>query len=369
MFKFLKEKLKEVVGSFTKKVEEKPAQEETPKTEQSVLEKIQQQFEEQKQEPAEEKKAPERKPSEEKHLPAQPELTKEPEKGFFKKIAEKITTKKISSEEFEELFWDLELALLESSTSVEVIEKIKEDLKQQLANQPLKRSEVEATIVSSLRESIRSLFPAAPFNLIQRARERKPFIICLFGVNGGGKTTTIAKLAHLLKKNRLSVVLAAADTYRAASIEQLKSWAERLNVKLISHEYKSDPAAVAFDAISYAKAHTIDVVLIDTAGRLHSNTDLVREMEKIVRVTKPDLKIFVGESIVGNDVVTQATTFDKSVGIDGIILTKADVDEKGGAIISASYITRKPILYLGTGQELDDLKEFNAEDLMKQLNL
>ena len=175
----LKEKLKEVVGSFTKKVEEKPAQEETPKTEQSVLEKIQQQFEEQKQEPAEEKKAPERKPSEEKHLPAQPELIKEPEKGFFKKIAEKITTKKISSEEFEELFWDLELALLESSTSVEVIEKIKEDLKQQLANQPLKRSEVEATIVSSLRESIRSLFPAAPFNLIQRARERKPFIICL----------------------------------------------------------------------------------------------------------------------------------------------------------------------------------------------
>src|SRR3989344_4029716 len=327
MFKFLKEKLKEVVGSFTKKVEEKPAQEETPKTEQSVLEKIQQQFEEQKQEPAEEKKAPERKPSEEKHLPAQPELTKEPEKGFFKKIAEKITTKKISSEEFEELFWDLELALLESSTSVEVIEKIKEDLKQQLANQPLKRSEVEATIVSSLRESIRSLLPAAPFNLIQRARERKPFIICLFGVNGGGKTTTIAKLAHLLKKNRLSVVL-------AASIEQLKAWAERLNVKLISHEYKSDPAAVAFDAISYAKAHTIDVVLIDTAGRLHSNTDLVREMEKIVRVTKPDLKIFVGESIVGNDVVTQATTFDKSVGIDGIILTKADV-EKGDAIISA----------------------------------
>ena len=173
----------------------------------------------------------------------------------------------------------------------------------------------------------------------------------------------------MLKKNKLSVVLSASDTFRAAAIQQLKDWGEKLNMKVIAHNYGSDPAAVAFDAISYAKSHNIDVVLIDTAGRQHSNKDLLREMEKIVRVAKPDLKIFVGEAIVGNDCVEQAKEFHKAVDIDGIILAKADVDEKGGAIISVSFITHRSIMYLGTGQSVDDLKEFNKEEIVKGLGL
>ena len=188
-------------------------------------------------------------------------------------------------------------------------------------------------------------------------------------INGSGKTTTIAKIAKLLQENRLKVVIAASDTFRAAAIHQLQEHADRLGVKLIKHDYGSDPAAVAFDAIKYAEAHGIDVVLIDTAGRLHSNVNLMAEMEKVARVAKPDLKIFVGESITGNDCVEQARSFNNAIGIDGIILAKADVDEKGGAAISVSYVTKKPILYLGTGQEYDDLEPFSAEAVVDSLGL
>ncbi len=291
------------------------------------------------------------------------------EKGFLGKITEKITTKKISQSEFEELFWDLELALLESNVALEVVEKIKLDLKEKLVDQPLKRSLVSESIESALKESIRSLFEVKPFDLKEKIKTKKPFVICLVGINGSGKTTTTAKLAYYLKKNKFSCVLAAADTFRAAAISQLKEWGNELNVKVIAHEYGSDPAAVAFDGIKHAEAHNVDVVLIDTAGRLHSNKDLVREMEKIVRIAKPDLKIFIGESITGNDCVTQAKEFNDSIGIDGIILAKADVDEKGGAAISVSYVTKKPILYLGVGQKASDLEEFNVDQLMEKLGL
>ncbi|MFA4887378.1 MAG: signal recognition particle-docking protein FtsY [Candidatus Nanoarchaeia archaeon] len=300
-----------------------------------------------------------------------PELIKEEKKGFFQSVSEKITSKKISGSEFEELFWELEVGLLESSVALEVVEKIKSDLKLRLVDVPLKRSEVENIITDSLKKSISELLNVEKIDLIKRIKDKseKPFVIVLFGVNGAGKTTTIAKLANLMKKNNLSVVLAAADTYRAASQEQIKEWGNRLNVKVIAHDYGADPSAVSFDAISFGKAHKIEVVLIDTAGRLHSNVDLLREMEKIIRVTKPDLKIFIAEALVGNDAVEQAQSFNQSVGIDGLILTKADIDEKGGAIISSSYITKKPILYLGCGQELDDLKEFEKDEIIRQLGL
>ena len=207
-----------------------------------------------------------------------------------------------------------------------------------------------------------------PKHLPQNKNE-KPYVIVFFGINGSGKTTTIAKIAHLLQKNSLSVVLAASDTFRAASIEQLQEHADKLNIKLIKHNYGSDPSAVAFDAIKHSKAHNIDVVLVDTAGRLHSNINLIDEMKKIVRVTKPDLKIFVGESITGNDCVEQCSSFNENIGIDAIILTKADVDEKGGTAISISYVTKKPILYLGMGQSYDSLEEFNPEKIVASIGL
>jgi len=293
----------------------------------------------------------------------------EEKKGFFASIKEKITTKTISAEQFDELFWDLELVLLENNVAVSVIEKIKNDLKSELVNKPLPRSKIEEAVMSALKNSVSALFDFTSFDLIESAKKHAPFIVCLVGVNGSGKTTSIAKLVRLFEKNKLSCVIAAADTFRAAAIDQLQVHADALNVKLIKHDYGADAAAVAFDAIKHAEAKHKDVVLIDTAGRLHSNVNLMDEMKKIIRVAKPDLKIFIGESITGNDCVEQARLFDEAIGIDGIILSKADIDEKGGASLSVSYVTKKPILYLGTGQNYDDLEAFDKEKMIKRLGL
>ena len=189
------------------------------------------------------------------------------------------------------------------------------------------------------------------------------------GINGSGKTTTIAKITSLLQENNLKTVMAAADTFRAAAIQQLQEHADRLGVKIVKHDYGADPAAVAFDAVRYAEANNVDVVLVDTAGRQHNNKNLMEEIKKIVRVANPDLKIFIGESITGNDCVEQAENFNQAVGIDGIVLTKADVDEKGGAAISISHVTKKPIIYLGTGQEYSDLKSFDPSIITSSLEL
>ncbi|MDO8481423.1 MAG: signal recognition particle-docking protein FtsY [Nanoarchaeota archaeon] len=290
-------------------------------------------------------------------------------KGFFAKLTEKIVTKKISSEKFDELFWDLEVGLLENNVAVEVIEKLKADLKTALVDIPIRRGQVEETIVEELRKSIAGVLDVPPIDLLQRISKKKPFVICFVGINGSGKTTSIAKVTRFLLDHKKKVVLAAADTFRAAAIDQLQIHADNLGVKMIKHDYGSDPAAVAFDAVKYAEAKDADVVLIDTAGRLHSNTNLVDEMKKIMRVAKPDLKLFVGEAITGNDCVEQAQQFNSAIGIDGIILAKADIDEKGGAALSVSYVTQKPILFLGMGQEYTDLKRFDKEEFLQSLGL
>jgi fused signal recognition particle receptor len=299
------------------------------------------------------------------------EKVEEVKKGFFSKLREKISTTKISYEKFEALFSDLELILMENNVAVEVIDKIKKDLTQNLVEKPIKRTKVESAIKESLKNSIEDLFNVDKINLLRNVKNKveKPFVIAFFGINGSGKTTSIAKVANLLKENNISCVLAASDTFRAASIEQLQHHADKLGLKMIKHDYGSDPAAVAFDAIQHAKAKNIDAVLVDTAGRLHSQDNLMQEMEKIIRVAKPDLKIFVGEAITGNDCVEQARTFNEIVGIDGLILTKADVDEKGGAAVSVSYITKKPIIYLGVGQEYKDLRAFEPRIVVEGLGL
>ena len=305
--------------------------------------------------------------------PVVKDVTKEEEapkkKGFFSFITEKITTKKISPEQFDDLFWDLELAMLENNVAVEVIDKIKNDLRIELTEKPVPRGKIEETVINALKQSVSELFDVAQVDLLSKAKEKKPLVICFVGINGSGKTTSIAKVAHMFLANKKSVVMAAADTFRAAAIDQLQLHADKLGVKLIKHDYGSDAAAVAFDAVKHAEAKNKDVVLIDTAGRLHSDHNLVEEMKKIVRVSKPDMIIFVGESITGNDCTEQAQKFDEAVGIDGIILSKADVDEKGGAAISVSYVTKKPILYIGTGQEYPDLEPFNKDKLISSMGL
>ena len=400
MFKFLKEKLKKAVFHIGKKAE-KEAVEEEAKVE-DVKEEIKKKIEEE----AKEKKGVfsflRKKKDEEttkqaddikegpkirektkiepkaeesvKHIiepqierKIEEEVEKEEKKlGIFGKIKEKITTTKISEDTFNELFEELELVLLENNVAVEVVERLKEDLKEALVDKPLVRNKLDVILKDSLKKSLEDIF-IDDFDIFFNIKNKKPYVIVFLGVNGSGKTTTLAKFGSLFLKHKKSCVFAAADTFRAASMEQLEEHGKRLGIKVIKHDYGGDAGAVAFDAIEHAKAKHIDVVLIDTAGRLHNNKDLMREMEKICRVAKPDLKIFVGEAITGNDAVEQARLFNEVVGIDGIVLTKADVDEKGGAIISVSYVTKKPIIYIGVGQEMDDLEKFDKEKILRSL--
>lgn len=371
MFKFFKEKLKSFFKKSKEEIEEKAEkQEETEaKTEREEEKKIEAIKEEKitekplKEEAEGEKEAKETK---------EEALEQEPKKdGFFARLKKRFETVKLEEGDFDKIWQDLELLLMQNNVAMDAIKAIKEKLKIQLVANDIKKNEIETRIRDALKKAISDLLLDS-FDITERAKQDinengKPFVIVFFGVNGGGKTTTIAKLAHALLKKKLSCVFAASDTFRAASIEQLQKHASKLNVKLIKHDYGADAAAVAYDAIKYAKANGIDVVLIDTAGRMHTQSNLMREMEKICKVAKPDLKIFVGESIVGNDMIEQAKTFNEAVTIDGIILTKVDVDEKGGSAISASYVTKKPVLLLGTGQEYENLEQFNKEKLLERL--
>src|SRR3989344_638453 len=292
--------------------------------------------------------------------------------GFFERL-KRVFTYQLSPERFEEIFSELEMLLLESNVALEVVEKLKEELSKELVGKELKKEKIEFEIKGVLKRAIEKIL-SGPEDTIKEIKEfkkisKEPYTILFFGINGAGKTTSIAKFAHLCQKNKLSVVLAAADTFRAASIEQISIHADRLGVKVIKHEYNSDPSAVAFDAIKYAKSNKIDVVLVDTAGRMHTKENLLQEMEKICRVTKPNLKVFVAEAIAGNDATEQAKAFNELIGIDGSILSKTDVDEKGGTIISISFITKKPILYLGIGQNYEDLELFNKKRFIERLGL
>ena len=298
----------------------------------------------------------------------------EPKKlGFFERLKNAFSYT-LTEDKFEELFSELEMLLLESNVALEVVEKIKKDLQTKLVNKQLKKDKIEMEVKEALKTAIDDIL-LEPEDTIKTIKDFKsknpgiPFVALFFGINGAGKTTSIAKFAHLLQKNKLSVVLAAADTFRAAAVEQISIHADKLDIPVIKQDYGSDPSAVAFDAIKYAKSNKIDVVLIDTAGRMHTKENLLHEMEKICRVTKPDLKVFVAEAVAGNDAIEQAKAFNEMIGIDGTILSKVDVDEKGGAIISISYVTQKPILYIGTGQNYEDLELFNKKKFFERLGL
>jgi len=286
-------------------------------------------------------------------------------------FVERVSQTEISEKDVEKALWDLEIELLEADVALETVEELKERIKEKLVGQKVKiGTNKKALVEEAVREAVLEvLTPEKKIDLLEliKSKEKKPFVIAFVGFNGSGKTTTIAKLANWLKKNGLGVVIAASDTFRAGAIEQVEEHAKRVGVKVIKHSYGADPAAVAYDAIQHAKARGLDVVLIDTAGRNELNRNLMDEMKKIARVTKPDLVIFVGDSLAGNSVVEQAKQFNEAVKINGVILTKLDADARGGAALSISHAIGAPILFVGVGQGYDDLRPFDEKWFVKSI--
>ena len=288
-------------------------------------------------------------------------------KSGLKGLVNKVTTAELKAENLRPLLSEFKISLVENDVAFPVAERICNEMEKRLDGVQVKRLEDRKKIVEkNLREVLlETMLTNNKIDLLRAIEEKRkkgePFVIVFVGINGTGKTTTIAKVAKFFTKKGYSVVLACSDTYRAGSIEQLEEHAKRLEMRMIKHKYGSDPAAVAYDTINHAKAHGINVVLIDTAGRMQTNRNLMDELAKIKRIANPDLTILTVDSLTGNDAVMQAEEFHKSVGIDATILTKVDADVKGGSALSVTYITKKPILFIGTGQKYDDLEEFNPE--------
>jgi len=303
---------------------------------------------------------------------SQPESAVIPERassGAGKTSAGAFFQREISDKDLEEPLWELEQALLESDVAVSVAEEIVETVKADLVGTRRKwRQDVGGIVDQALRDSILKVLDVNGFdfdNFVKQAA--KPITVVFTGINGTGKTTTIAKVAHRLKSEGYSVVLAAGDTYRAGALEQIQLHAENLGLKLIKHHQGADPAAVIYDAVQYAQARHKDVVLADTAGRIHTNINLMNQLRKIERVIDADLVIFVDEALAGNDAVQRALEFDAAMPIDGSILTKVDADSKGGTAISIAHATRKPILFMGLGQRYEDIVKFEPQWLVNRL--
>ena len=294
-------------------------------------------------------------------------------RGALDSAVTKAITKELNERNLTEAVGQLQLVLIQNDVAMEAAEHICDLTKKKLLGTRAGRLEnVEELFRTAIYESILEvLTPKNPLDPIQFASERKrqglSTAILFVGVNGTGKTTTLAKVANLYKKSGFSVVIAASDTFRAGSIEQLELHAKRLGIRVIKQDYGADAAAVAYDGVAHAKAKHIDVVLIDTAGRMQSNKNLLAEMKKIARVAEPDLKLFVGDALTGNDALSQAKEFNDAIGIDGAILTKIDADPSGGAALSITHITGRPIVYVGTGQGYDDLKRFDPEWFARRL--
>ena len=318
--------------------------------------------------------------SEQPPVTEQPQLSKKEQKKLEKRaskeaaketphLSDGMFAKKIKEDSLDDLLWELEIALLEADVALPVVEEIKEGVKQNLMGKKYSRDHtLEEVVELSIKDAVKNVLKLNEFDFDAWFKEqKKPVAIMFVGINGTGKTTAIAKIANRLMKNGNTVVLAAGDTFRAGAIEQLTIHSNNLGCKIVKHSQDADPAAVAYDAIEHAKAKMKDAVLIDTAGRMQTNNNLIDEMKKIVRVAKPALKIFVGDSLAGNDAVEQASAFDAAIGVDAIILTKIDADSKGGAALSIAHTIGKPIAFVCNGQEYDDIIKFNAEWMLDRL--
>lgn len=283
-----------------------------------------------------------------------------------------ITAKTISEKHLEDILWELERGLLEGDVAMEVASAVVDSVKDDLVGRKIKRSnDITEYTYKALRNAVAEIIDIPGKSMTEMIEAKKaqgePLVVMFVGINGTGKTTTIGKLANYYLKKGYTPVIAAADTFRAGAIEQVNYHADKVGVKLIKHQKGSDPAAVAFDAVEHAKAQGKELVLIDTAGRMQTNTNLMDEMKKIKRVAKPDLVVFVGDALTGNDATQQASKFNEAIDLDGVILTKADADSKGGASLSIGYVIKKPILFLGMGQGYDDIKEYDADWMLNQL--
>ena len=288
--------------------------------------------------------------------------------GLFSFVREKT----IKEKHVEDILWELEMGLLEGDVAIEVATEIVEKVKLNLIGKKIKRSnDITEYTYLALRSAVSEIIDIPSKSMTEMIEDKKakgePLVVMFVGINGTGKTTTIGKLANYYLKKGYTPVIAASDTFRAGAIEQVTHHADNVGVKIIKHQKGSDPAAVAFDAVEHARAQSKELVLIDTAGRMQTNTNLMDEMKKIKRVSKPDLVIFVGDALTGNDAVEQAKKFNEAIDIDGVILTKADADSKGGASLSIGYVIKKPILFLGMGQGYDDIMEYDAEWMLDQL--
>ncbi|MEZ3115039.1 signal recognition particle-docking protein FtsY [Halobaculum sp. MBLA0147] len=287
------------------------------------------------------------------------------------KRAKAFATGQVIVEEgdLEDPLWDLEMALLDSDVEMSVAEEILDTIRENMIGETRAQvSTTEELVTEALHDALLDVIAVGQFDFEERiARADKPVTIVFTGVNGVGKTTTIAKLSRYLEARGYSSVMANGDTYRAGANEQIQEHADALDRKLIRHDQGGDPAAVIYDAVEYAEANDVDVVLGDTAGRLHTSNDLMEQLAKIDRVVDPDMTLFVDEAVAGQDAVERAREFDDAAAIDGAILTKADADSSGGAAISIAYVTGKPILFLGTGQGYDHLTRFDPEALVDEL--
>jgi fused signal recognition particle receptor len=291
----------------------------------------------------------------------------------FSNFYDRVSKTELQGKDLDKVLDEFQLSLVENDVAVSVADYVANELKEKLKDVQFARfSDPRKGVKTILGDVLLSVLDRAGrldlFDFIEKKRKAgEPAVIVFVGINGTGKTTSIAKLAYILQKRGLTCVLAASDTYRSGAIEQLAEHARRIGVRMIQHQYQGDPAAVAYDAVNYARAHGVNAVLIDTAGRMGTNTNLLEEMRKIVRVTKPDLTILVVDALTGNDAVEQGKVFSQAVKIDGIILAKLDADIKGGNAISLSYIMGRPVILVGTGQGYDDLEPFQPQNIVKNL--
>ncbi len=284
-------------------------------------------------------------------------------KGFIEKVESLFTGRKID----EESLLDLEEILITADVGMKAVEEIMVSLREKA-----KKGEVKDA--TSLKEVLKKEMVSIlnhPHTLV--AHGNRPFVILAIGVNGVGKTTTIGKLASRFHSQGLSVLLAAGDTFRAAGIEQLEIWAKRANAQFVKHQSGSDPAAVAFDAIAAAQHRGTDVVIIDTAGRLHTKSPLMEELKKVKRVIEkampgaPQEILLVVDATTGQNALRQAEMFNETIGVTGVALTKLDGTAKGGIVFAIKKELGIPVRLIGIGESLDDLRDFNPEEFVEAL--
>jgi fused signal recognition particle receptor len=278
---------------------------------------------------------------------------------LFTKIGQLFSRKPTIDEEFYE---ELEELLIQADVSVRTTQKLLEELRQKVRSERLNCAE---DVKNALRDAVARMFSETDSRI--RLSDVPPSVFLMVGVNGTGKTTTIAKLARRYQRQGKRILLAAADTFRAAAIDQLEAWAKRINADIVRHQPGSDPAAVVFDAIQASKARGADIVIIDTAGRLHTKTNLMEELKKIGRVIErevgrpPDETLLVLDATTGQNAVNQAREFSKAVPVTGVVLTKLDGTAKGGVLLTVRDELGIPVKLIGTGEKLEDLEDFDPQ--------